>query len=175
MSSGLLRYIYSPLHKRDAYSINYIYNLHNHTHTHTHTHTHIYIYIYIHTQLSIINNDNIFTGWDPLEMTWSETDVYTHTWQYTNGCKLVLEEAHSHFILTSWWCKFTVVNFVYSRILTFHWYQWGQSVPRLACWTCIPLFCGTLVPKHVGVCYLSWIVWFIVYWILLSASVGWYT
>jgi len=31
---------------------------------------------------------------------------------------------------------YLLVNFVYSRILIF-WWQWGQPVPGLACWTCV--------------------------------------
>ena len=107
-------------------------------------------YIYVYNQLFITHNDNIFTGQDPLWTTWIKADVYKHIWQNTNSCELVLEEVHYHIILTSQWCTFMDISSVYSRILILQWYQWGQSVPRLVCWTCIPVFYETPLWWHSG-------------------------
>jgi hypothetical protein len=106
--------------------------------------------------------------------------LYLYSIQNINGCKLVLVEAHYHTILISQHCKVMLVDFMYSRILTFQWYQWGWSVPRLVCCSCMALFkynawwhlrataCISLIFD------MNCILWFIFYCILLRAFVDWY-
>ena len=79
-------------------------------------------------------------------------------------------------ILISQHCKFMLVIFVcleYNLLII--------SVRRFACWTCIPLFQETpwgCIPvlKHVGVWYLSWIVFYdlyiiVLYWVHLLVDI----
>jgi hypothetical protein len=58
---------------------------------------------------------------------------------YTEYKWLVLEETDYHIVLISQHCNLMPVNFMYSWILYFN-YSWvGDAIPRLPCWTCIPL------------------------------------
>jgi len=75
-----------------------------------------------------------------------------------------------------WYSGFILIKPVYSTLLiiilillifnyNICWWQWGRSVPELACWLCVPLFYWTPWGWHTGVetCrswYLSWIVFY---------------
>ena len=66
--------------------------------------------------------------------------LYPYCIQNRNGCQTVLEEADYHIVLISQHSNFMPVSFMYSRILYFNHSSVGDAIPRLACWTCIPLF-----------------------------------
>jgi len=123
------------------------------------------------------------TSWNPQGLSRPIMGLlYLYSRQNINGCKLVLVQAHYHTVLISQHCKFMLVNFIYSRILKFQWQQWGRSIPRLLCCSCMALFKYNAWGWHLRattcrslIFHMNCILWFVICCILLSEFVGWYT
>jgi len=81
------------------------------------------------------------TSWNPQGLSRPVMGLfYLYSRQNINGCKRVLVEAHYHTVLIFQYSTFMLVDFMYSRILTFQWYQWWRSIPILECCSCMAFF-----------------------------------
>ena len=108
--------------------------------------------------------------------------LYLYSRQNINGCKLVLVEAHYDTVLISQHCKFMLVDFIYSKILTFQRYQWWWSIPRLVCCSYMALFKYNALGWHFRAttcrnlifdmnCILWFVFFFVFYWLHLLVDI----
>jgi len=92
-----------------------------------------------------------------------KTCLYAYSIHHTNGCELVLEVAHYHKVLILKHCNFMLVNFMHFRILIFLFIPvramrcLDQHVGLVFLYSRRFPEDGIMVPKHVGVWYLSWL------------------